>query len=211
MDLPRAIRFPFEDRDWLVKTVVGTLLSFIPFFALGYQISTARNVMRGKEDPMPGTSDIGQVLTDGVMGTIAGLIYVIPLLPFFCVLMVIAGIAGDSDAAGLFVLCSFTCLAVLSLPYALAAGALYWMGVLRYCDTGNFSEFIRFGSLWRDVRANMGTMLALLGYGIALSLLSMLVSPIFVITCIGAPLLGFWNQVATGHLVGQAGIEVMRG
>jgi hypothetical protein len=96
------------------------------------------------------------------------------------------------------------CVTGLSIVYAIPATAMYWMGVMRYAETGNFSEFIRFGSLWADVRDHFGTMLMLLVYSILIGLVAAAAGLVLWITCIGLPLLAFWYQIATGHLIGQA-------
>ena len=58
MDITRALSFPFDDEDWIVKFAVGSLMSlvgvFLPFILLGYQVNVARNVIRGKKRPLPG-------------------------------------------------------------------------------------------------------------------------------------------------------------
>ncbi|MBN1202217.1 MAG: DUF4013 domain-containing protein, partial [Anaerolineae bacterium] len=105
MDFVRAVKFPFDDDDWIVKTVIGTLLSFIPLFSAGYQVNVARNVMRDREYPLPGSDDIGPVLTDGILATIAAILYTLPILPFVCVLMVMSGIFGESDVGGAMMAC----------------------------------------------------------------------------------------------------------
>jgi hypothetical protein len=81
------------------------------------------------------------------------------------------------------------------------------MGVIRYAETGNFSEFMRFGVLWADVRDNLGLLLTLLLYFLALGLIGSVLS----VTVIIVPFLGFLYQVASGHLIGQAGLEISRG
>src|SRR5690606_40115447 len=63
--------------------------------------------------------------------------------------------------------------------------AMYWIGVMRYTQSGNFSEFTQFGSLWREARANAGTLVTLFIYNLLLGLLLAIISPLAVLTCIG--------------------------
>lgn len=208
MDLVRAIKFPFDDENWITKVVVGTLLSLIPFVNMGYQIGVARNVIRNRTHPLPGTDEVGQVVLDGVMGTIAALIYMLPVVLAACVIGAFASLIGDSDVGGLMVICLALLVALALMIYAIPAAAMYWIGVMRYAESGNFSEFMQFGSLLREARQHIGILVMLLLYCLAIGLIGAVVSPLFVVTCIGAPLLGFWGQVASGHLIGQAALEI---
>ncbi|MBN1680246.1 MAG: DUF4013 domain-containing protein [Anaerolineae bacterium] len=203
MDIVRAIKFPFEDDEWPLKIIVGSLLSLIPFIGFGYQIAVARNVINDKHKPLPGTDDLGQVLTDTIMGTIAWVVYFLPIILISCVLIFPAMAAGDSDLGSLLVCISSSCIFVLALLYAIPALLLYWMGIIRYCETGNFAEFVKLGSLWRDIRINFSPLLILLLYVVALSIIGSVVSGVIWITCIGIPLVSFLGYTATGHLIGQ--------
>lgn len=215
MDFTRAISFPFDDEDWVVKFIVGALLTlvgfFLPFILLGYEVNVARNVIRGKDRPLPGADKIGEVITDGLIAFIAGLVYAIPAILLSCILAFAGGLLGDSDLGGMLFLCLSCCLTGFFILYGIVAAALYWMGIIRYAETGNFSEFLRFSDLWSDVRANIGILLGLLLYTILLGLLVSVASIVLFITCVGIPALIFYSQVVSGHLIGQAGQEIVRG
>ncbi len=211
MDLMRALRFPFEDRDWIVKVMVGSLLCLVPFIGIGYQVSVARNVIRNRQHPLPGTNELGLVIADTVMAAIAGLIYAIPLLPFICVMSLISGVSDGSDIGAVFVLCLSCCVGLFALLYAIPALAIYSMGVIRYSETGSFSSFIQVGSLWRDVMDNTGVFLNLLLYSLLVGLAAVVIAPVAVVACV-LPVLAliFFASVVTGHLIGQAGLQVIQ-
>jgi len=82
---------------------------------------------------------------------------------------------------------------------------------MRYAQTGNFSEFTQFGALWREARANLGTLLNLFLYYLALSLILAVISPLALVTCVGIFVLGFYGSIASGHLIGQAGRQIVQG
>lgn len=206
MDFVRAIKFPFDDEDWPVKILAGTLISFIPFFAQGYQVRVARNVIRGERRPLPGTDNLGQIFIDGVMATIALFIYYLPATLLFCVLLFPLMLTGD-DQVGMLVCMSAVCVVGFMILYAIPATGMYAMGVIRYAETGNFSEFMRFGALWSDVRDNLSLLFTLLLYFLALGLVVSVLS----FTVIVLPFLMFLYQVSSGHLIGQAGLEISRG
>lgn len=214
MDLVRALKFPLDDEDWPVKIAIGSLIILIPVIgwlgSLGYQVAVARNVIRGAARPLPGADDLGQVFTDGVMAGLAGLLYALPALPFMCVMMVLSGIADGSDAGNFALACVSVGFALLSLVYGIPASAMYWVGVMRYGQTGNFSEFTQFRALWREARAHLGTLVRLFLYNLLLGLLLSIISPLALITCVGIFVLAFYSQIASGHLIGQAGRQIVR-
>lgn len=214
MDLVRALKFPFEDEEWPVKIAIGSLVTLIPVVGwiggLGYQVSVARNVIRGSARPLPGPDDLGQVFTDGAMAGLAGLMIALPLVPVWGVMALLAGIADGSGAGDLALACLSVGAAVLSIVYGIPAAAMYWIGVMRYTQSGNFSEFTQFGALFREARAHLGTLTTVFLYYLLLSLILAVVSPLAVITCVGIFVLAFYSQITSGHLIGQAGREIIR-
>ena len=204
MDFVQAIKFPFDDDDWPVKIILGTLICFIPFFAQGYQVRVARNVLNQRKRPLPGTEELGQVFVDGLMAAIAGIIYFLPVILLGCLVFFPAIVLGDSDLGGLAFCGAACCLGLLMLVYALPAAGMYTMGVIRYAESGNFSEFLQISALWHDMTDNLGTLFTLLLYAIGLLLLQSLLS----FTVIVTPFLIFFYHVASGYLIGQAGLEI---
>jgi hypothetical protein len=216
MDITRALSFPFDDNDWIDKFVVGSLMSlvgvFLPFILLGYQVNVARNVIRGKKRPLPGMDNVGEVVADGLMAFIAGLVYAIPGIVVGCILAFSGGLLGNSSLGGTLFLCLSCCLGAFLILYGIVAAALYSMGVIRYAETGNFSEFMQFSDLWEDARSNIGTLLSLLIYSLVLGLLAGVLLPFSLILCgVGEFIVIFYAQIVSGHLIGQAGLEIAHG
>ena len=209
MDFMRAVRFPFDDDDWVIKFVIGSLLVLIPFMAPGYQVRVARNLIRGGKRPLPETDELGEVFVDGLMVAIAGFLYYLPLILVLCIFAIPAAAVGDNDLGVLLLCMSWSCILLVSLAYVVPATALLWAGIIRYADTGNFVEFLRFGSLWRDVTENMRSFGVLLVFMVVLALLATLIAPVALITLVGIIVLGFYTQVVSGHLIGQAGREIL--
>jgi hypothetical protein len=208
MDFGRAITFPFEDHEWPVKVIVGALLSLIPFFAPGYLVRVTRNMIRGRSHPLPTTDELGQVFIDGLMAGLAALIYFLPLIIIGCLLVFPAMLSGQDDVFAVMFCASMVCVLSMALLYAIPVSGLYVMGVIRYAETGNFSAFMQFGALWRDLMDNLSLMITLLFYVVVLVAVTLFVSPILAPTIVGAPLLVFWYHVATGHLIGQVGLQL---
>lgn len=208
MDFVRAIKFPLDDENWITKVVVGALLNLIPIFGIGYTVGVARNVVHGKARPLPGTEDLGQVITDGIMASIAAVVYALPVLLVGCVVGIFGSIIGNSDVGGLFAACLSMVVSLSALIYAIPATAMYWLGVMHYTESGNFSDFVRFGALLREVRQHIGALVMLLLYVLVIGLLGALIAPILIVTCVGILVLSFWIQIAYGHLIGQAALEI---
>ncbi len=216
MDMMRAISFPFDDDDWPVKIVIGALVMLVgvlgmllPFIPLGYQVYVARQVMRGKKRPLPGAGDIGQVITDGLMAFVALVVYNLPLTLFGCCLAAMGGLLGESDLGVMLFMCLTLCLSGFLIPFILVTTALYTMGLIRYGETGNFSAFIYVRDLWADARANMGVLVLLWLYLLALALVASVLLTISLITCVGVPLAAFYLWVVSGHLIGQTGAQII--
>ncbi len=209
MDFGRALSFPFDDKEWPVKVILGTLLSLVPFFAQGYQVRVARSVVRGEKRPLPSTDRLGEVFVDGVIMAAAAFVYFLPLVLIACVIALPAILTDGSSLGGLLAACAGCCVVLLALLYAIPALMLTFMGMIRYAETGNFSEYFRVGALIRDTRQNAGVLVVLVMYVFLFGLLAALVAPFVAVLIVGVPLVNFYYHVATGHLIGQAGRMIL--
>jgi hypothetical protein len=209
MDFGRALSFPFDDEEWPVKVLLGTLLALVPFFAQGYQVRVARGVVRGEKRPLPASHRLSQVFMDGVVMVTAAFVYFLPLLLIGCVIALPAILTDGSALGGLLAICVGCCVVVLALLYAIPALMLTFMGMIRYAETGDFGEYFRVGALIRDTRQNAGVLVVLVMYVFLLGLLAALVAPFVAVLIVGVPLVGFYYHVATGHLIGQAGRMIL--
>lgn len=211
MDLMHALGFPFDDEDWPVKTLIGTfvmLFAFLPFVPLGYQAYVAREVLRGQRRPLPGASDIGAAISDGLMVFIAWLLYNLPLIILGCVLVFGGSVLGGSDLGALLFLALALCLGGFMLIQLIISTVFFGMGMIRFAETGNFTAFLHLGDLWYSVREHTMLLLELALYMIGLGIAGGVLMSAFSVTCIGAPLIAFFWQVMTGHLIGQAARQV---
>ena len=57
MDIGRSFSYILEDEDWWKKVLIGGLLTLIPiigpFYGLGYLLEAIKNVISGREVPLP--------------------------------------------------------------------------------------------------------------------------------------------------------------
>jgi len=86
--LKSLLKFPFKERDWKSRFLVGILLYlayFIPFLGLaarvflnGYVIRMMRRASKGEELTMPEWDDWGGLAKDGIQGFLIKMAYMLP-------------------------------------------------------------------------------------------------------------------------------------
>ncbi|NIP28946.1 MAG: DUF4013 domain-containing protein, partial [Phycisphaerae bacterium] len=93
MDFGRAFTFFKDDDRWMTKIGIGGVVTLLSIFLLGipaillvgYQLAVTRQVMNGKELPLPEWDDWGKLFMDGLYLIIAILVYTLPLWLLFCI------------------------------------------------------------------------------------------------------------------------------
>jgi hypothetical protein len=117
LDFGRALRFAFDDPDWIKKMLIGggmLLLGVVIvglFWAMGYWVRLVQRVARGEERPLPEWDDWGGIFNDGLkaVGVYFAYIFgaILPVVLVFVVVVVFgSGLAhmargsGDSDFIG---------------------------------------------------------------------------------------------------------------
>jgi hypothetical protein len=86
--LKDLVSFPFKQRDWLGRFLVGVLLyaaCFVPLLGLvasvviiGYIIQIMRQASQGEELSMPAWDDWGGLFKDGLQGVVVNIVYLLP-------------------------------------------------------------------------------------------------------------------------------------
>lgn len=165
MDIGRSFMYVTEDQEWWKKILIVGLLSLIPvvgqFYLIGYVLEVLRNVINGRELPLPqAVEDFGGRILKGLMMSLILAIYILPVA-------VIAGCAGgggqvfiavmdDQELAttlmGVWSAC-FGCLSLLLIiPVGLAA-PLIW-GI--YAETGSFGAAFQLGKIFGMLKSVIG-------------------------------------------------------
>ena len=230
MDVNKAFRFMFDDKQWISKLLIGAVMSvlsflIIPAFILqGYLVKIVRQVMDGNDGELPEWMDYGKLLRDGFFVTIGQLIWALP----FILLMLIVGLitgglgsvvdsSGDmvgaaTTGAGLLLACLvlLTVIAFLFLTPAL---------LIQYAREDEFGALFRFSEIFDIIRDHMADILiAFLVSVVAILAISVVMGVVGIVPCLGwiaAMLIGLamgpYIQFVTGHLYGQIAAKLPGG
>jgi hypothetical protein len=218
MDFGRAFTFLTEDSNWIVKLAIGAgivlispFLLLIPLFLiLGYQVAVTRQVLAGKDVPLPEWFDeLGRLFKDGFFVWIAQIAYTIPFWLLACIGVAASfafGFIGDQGAgevAGIGLVAVYAVLSCLGIIFLIALFFISPAIIIQYVQTDDFGACFRFGEVLGIARDNVGPILM---SALALFVVSFLLSFVQLIPCIGQ-IVGLFTVpymgIATGHLYGQ--------
>ena len=210
MDIGRSFSYITEDQDWVKKVLLAGLISLIPivgqFYLMGYVLETLRNVIAGREVPLPdATADFGDKLVKGLLLTVITFIYNLPLvLIASCsglVNTVLANNVQDSSTLNSVVAVWAACFGSISFLYGIAVGLLMpyvWSG---FAETGQFGDAFKLNRIWAMLRNN-------LGQTVIVFLVSALVGAVagvvgFIACIIGVIFTTLYAQLVTAFLYGS--------
>ena len=207
LDIGRAFKFTFEDENWIVKVLIGGVISLLSIFLIpipllvGYFLTVVEEVYAGRDLPLPEWSNLRQYFSRGLTVTIGSILYSVPILVIACcVLLFTTAISdgqGNADAVGLAILCLY-CLMIL---YGLFLA--FWVpgAILRYLEVGSLSGMFQFGQIWQLISRDLGQYFVVILLYIGASFLASIVGSI---TCgILSPWTSFWAYLVGAHLLGQ--------
>ena len=224
MDFGKAYTFMFDDPNWLRKLGIGTLVGLlgivlmpvligvIPLLMLvGYTLDALRDVVDGKEFPMPEWNEWGGFLIRGVKLVVAFFVWSLPLLLVGIPIGLGAALAGNQSNAGpaigaLLMVCA-SCLAFLwGLFLLLISPAIY----IRLAVTGRLGAAFEIGKLWALTRDNLGNVILALILVFVAGLIAAVVGSLgMLLLCVGflitVPFATLWQYLVQAHLFGQIG------
>jgi hypothetical protein len=201
LDIGRSLTYMFEEEDWIAKFLIAVgmvLLSILilPYLILqGYLIEIIRRVGRNQTTVLPAWTNWGDYLKDGLFAALALFVYTIPaILPACCMAFFAAAFTdqqtGELSGFGVLAIC---CISSLVIILSLLIYLVYFAGLIRYAETGEFASFFQFGRLWAYVREN-GSNYA---YAILIIVIANIIAGFI-------PILGTaWATLVTGHVLGQ--------
>ena len=222
MDVNKAFRFVFDDKQWITKLLIGAVMSLLSFFIVpafilqGYLVKIVRQVMGGDDDKLPEWMDYGQLLRDGFFVTIGQLIWALPFILLMLIMGAVTGglgsvvdssgdmVAAATTGAGLLMACLvlLTVIAFLFLTPAL---------LIQYAREGEFGAMFRFSEIFDIIREHMADILiAFLVSVVAVLAITLVTGIVAIVPCLGwivAALVGLamgpYVQYVTSHLYGQ--------
>jgi hypothetical protein len=188
------------------------LIGLIPLIMLlGYTLDVLRNVMDGKQYPLPEWEDWGGFLLRGLRIIAAYIVWLLPLIvvaiPFGIGAALSDNQGGGAEAIGAIFMACGGCLALLwGLLVALVSPAIY----IRIARTERFGAAFEFGKIWALTRDNIANviiaLILLIVAGIIAAIIGMLgILAIGIGLLISIPFANLWQYLVQAHLFGQIG------
>lgn len=225
MDVNKAVRFVFEDKQWISKLLIGVLMSLLAVFIIpglilnGYVIKLIRQVMNGNRDTLPEWEDWGKLLRDGFFVTVGELVWMLPLILLVIIVSVATGGVGSlsEDAAAVAATGGGLLLLCLVLLMVLVALFLTPALLIQYAIKDDFGALFRFSEVFDIIRNHMSDILiAFLVTVAAVFVVSLIGGVLGIIPCLGwiaAAAIGLasgpYVSFVGGHLYGQIAAKVL--
>jgi len=185
LQVGRAFSFMFEDKNWVVKIILGAVFNLLTLvligipFVLGYLLEVAKNSSEGKELPLPEWDKLGDKF-------VRGLIYLVILIIYSIPGMILS-----------FIPCVKFCLGPL---YFLALAFVLPYITVKYAQTGSFEEVFRFNEIIEFVKDNLSNLIILILLTIALGIIATFGVLALVV---GIFFTMFWADLGIFYLYGQ--------
>lgn len=225
MDVNKAVRFVFEDKQWISKLLIAILISLLAFVIVpalilqGYVVKLIRQVMNGNRDTLPEWDDWGKLLRDGFFVTVGELAWMLPLILLVIIVSVATGGIGSlsEDAAAVAATGGGLLLLCLVLLMVLVALFLTPALLIQYAIKDDFGALFRFSEVFDIIRNHMSDILiAFLVTVAAVFVVSLIGGVLGIIPCLGwiaAFVIGLasgpYVSFVGGHLYGQIAAKVL--
>jgi hypothetical protein len=229
MDIGKSLTYMFEDEKWANKVVVGAVINLIPilnFASAGYMLATIRNVANDAVPSLPTWDDFGDYFVKGLILTIIGLIYSLPLLILSCCPLVGIFLPAFSEteemaaALGALYLIVVGLFGLLVLLYAIAYTFVMPAVILHYASAEDFSAAFEFGKIFAFIRDNLNsyfkTWLYVLILGVVIGIGQLMVAAIvgwipiwgWIFSWVIGLGVAFWTYLVVAYVYGSFAREV---
>jgi hypothetical protein len=191
MNVENAFKFVLRDKNWIIKLLVGGVLSIIPvvnFIVFGYVLNVLKDAKEGKAATMPDWREWSKLFKDGVSVFVIGLLYglIVLVLWLFMTLLSVIPVIG--------------CLSFLIFPLFIVAIILYApivnIGLCRYLDKGQIQDAMNLKEVYEEFKSKLNDYLVvtLINAGVAF-----IASLAF---CV-APFIYFWLWLVIARMLGE--------
>jgi hypothetical protein len=224
MDFGKALTFMFQDPNWVSKIGIGILVLLVGivlspvliglaaiFILTGYSLDVVRNVLDGKEHPLPEWQDWSGFFIRGLKLVGVFLVLALPFIP----LMIPFGIGNalttsDNQAVNvigvLFMVLGFGLALLYGIFLVLIEPAVY----LRLARTDRFAAGLEIGKLAAFTRDNIVNVIIAILLTLMTGLIGAVMAGLGVIAFIiglvvSIPFSALWQTLVQVHLYGQIG------
>ena len=177
----KAFSFPFKDRQWAGKFLVGSLLLLATYvipvvpliFVLGYVVRGMHFTIRSGENRLPEWDDWTDLGVKGILSMLIYFIYSLPGLVLiagagvaFGLYSLLIGLGGDGSAWSMVMPLTVTSrlLLLAAIVIAAAGTVLLIVGILmspaaiaRFAASGDLSAALHVGRIWAIIRSRLGS------------------------------------------------------
>ena len=207
IDFGQALRFFFQDPNWVQKLLIGSLFTILSMFLVGgifvagYASRLVRRTARGEPYPLPEWDDLGGMFVEGLTAIGAYLLYLLPavvgagavLIPVF----VMAARDSEPSPAFLLVLVPLVLLATI----VFFAVLLYFPAAFtRLAVAERFGAAFELEANWAFLKRNFSNyFLALAAFFVA----NFIAQFGIVLFCVGILPATFWSQCVGAYALGD--------
>ncbi|MCD6425669.1 MAG: DUF4013 domain-containing protein [Anaerolineales bacterium] len=206
MDFGLAFSYVFEDKDWVKKLALAsvlclTVIGIIP--VLGWGLEVMKRVIKEDPEPLPNWSEFGQYFVKGLLVVLVGFVYSLPVIVIGSCNAGAGALLGNTgeDFATPLIWILTTCLSCLYILYGVGISLVIPAALGNYAASGEFGSVFKLGEIFRIVRNNLGN------YGLVFLglLLSNIIAPLGGVACgIGIAVTTAYAILFNSHLMGQA-------
>ena len=207
-DFVRPLAFTFEDPEWIQKILLGGLFTLascllvgIPFL-YGYLARLTRNVIEGRQHPLPDWDNLGDYFVEGLTLFAIGLVYAIPFMLLIGMLVFPSVLMQMTDSDALKTAGGLMSGAVWCVMFPLSLAMAVWLpaALLHAVVSGQFAAAFDFRRIAAFIRANVGNYI--LAYVVWL-LARFVASFGLILCCVGVMFTIFWSMVVAAYSFGQ--------
>ena len=219
MNFSRAFTYAFDDRDWLVKLLVGAAITLLAILLtvplvglalwallLSYLVLLVRNVRAGVPQPLPAWSNFGKLLGDGLPVLGAVVVYSLPNLLLTACIATLSGSLSQSFTGATTSLGLACCVLPLTFAYNAITWPMLALAIARHGERREAGVLFDFAGLFTLVRANGEASIQYVLWSLLASILFILLA---LIPCAGWLAVPALALPVHGYLMGQYAARVL--